>query len=49
MLTDDGRDFLRGTDEAGLRVTSELLAPLDEAECETLHGLLRRVAEAGLG
>ncbi|MCX4829333.1 MULTISPECIES: MarR family winged helix-turn-helix transcriptional regulator [unclassified Streptomyces] len=49
VLTDDGRDFLRGTDEAGLRVTSELLAPLDEDECETLHGLLRRVAEAGLG
>ncbi|MHB9758834.1 MarR family winged helix-turn-helix transcriptional regulator [Streptomyces sp. BYX5S] len=49
VLTDEGRDFLRGTDEAGLRVTGELLAPLDAEECETLHGLLLRVAESGLG
>ncbi|MFH0177602.1 MarR family winged helix-turn-helix transcriptional regulator [Streptomyces cacaoi] len=47
-LTEDGRAFLRGTDEAGLRVTNELLHPLDPAERETLHTLLRRIAEDGL-
>jgi DNA-binding MarR family transcriptional regulator len=48
VLTEDGRAFLRGTDEAGLRVTNDLLAPLDPAERETLHALLLRVAEDGL-
>ncbi|POX45420.1 MarR family transcriptional regulator [Streptomyces sp. Ru71] len=48
VLTEAGRAFLRGTDEAGRRVTAELLAPLDAAERETLHTLLLRVAEAGL-
>jgi DNA-binding MarR family transcriptional regulator len=48
VLTDDGRGFLRDTDEAGLRVTAELLEPLGADERETLHGLLQRVAEAGL-
>ncbi|MET7456119.1 MarR family transcriptional regulator [Streptomyces sp. NPDC005574] len=48
VLTADGRDFLRGTDEAGLRVTNELLDPLDAAEREALHALLLRVAEDGL-
>lgn len=48
VLTEDGRSFLRGTDEAGTRVTNDLLAPLAPAERETLHTLLLRVAEAGL-
>ncbi|WP_416961867.1 MarR family winged helix-turn-helix transcriptional regulator [Streptomyces sp. Agncl-13] len=48
VLTQDGRGFLRDTDEAGLRVTNELLAPLDATERETLHTLLQRVAEDGL-
>ncbi|MCQ9180132.1 MarR family transcriptional regulator [Streptomyces sp. IBSBF 2953] len=43
-LTEQGRAFLRGTDEAGLRVTNELLNPLDAAERETLHTLLLRIA-----
>ncbi|NBE54832.1 MarR family winged helix-turn-helix transcriptional regulator [Streptomyces boluensis] len=47
-LTADGRAFLRDSDEAGSRVTDELLAPLKPAERETLHALLRRIAEAGL-
>lgn len=45
MLTEDGRAFLRGTDEAGSRVTNDLLAPLDPAERETLEALLLRVAD----
>ncbi|MFC4507228.1 MULTISPECIES: MarR family winged helix-turn-helix transcriptional regulator [Streptomyces] len=49
VLTETGGTFLRDTDEAGLRVTNELLGPLDPAERETLHGLLRRLAEDGLG
>jgi DNA-binding MarR family transcriptional regulator len=48
VLTEAGRAFLLDTDEAGLRVTNDLLAPLDQAERETLHALLLRVAEAGL-
>ncbi|MGW7203730.1 MarR family winged helix-turn-helix transcriptional regulator [Streptomyces sp. NPDC054837] len=48
VLTEDGRAFLRDTDEAGLRVTNELLDPLDAAEREVLHGLLLRIAEDGL-
>ncbi|MFF3327955.1 MarR family winged helix-turn-helix transcriptional regulator [Streptomyces sp. NPDC002888] len=48
VLTEDGRGFLRDTDEAGLRVTNELLGPLDPAERQTLHDLLLRVAEDGL-
>lgn len=47
-LTEDGRAFLRGTDEAGLRVTNELLDPLGPADRETLHALLRRIAGDGL-
>lgn len=47
-LTPDGRAFLRGTDEAGLRVTNDLLEPLDPADRETLHTLLRRIAQDGL-
>ncbi|MEU6877006.1 MarR family transcriptional regulator [Streptomyces sp. NPDC046712] len=49
VLTDDGRAFLRDTDEAGTRVTNELLAPLDPPEREVLHALLLRLAEDGLG
>ncbi|MER5755515.1 MarR family transcriptional regulator [Streptomyces sp. NPDC002088] len=49
VLTEAGRAFLHGTDEASLHVTNELLAPLDPAERETLHTLLQRAAEAGLG
>lgn len=45
VLTEDGRAFLRGTDEAGTRVTNDLLAPLDAAERETLQALLLRVAD----
>ncbi|MFE1883119.1 MarR family winged helix-turn-helix transcriptional regulator [Streptomyces diastatochromogenes] len=45
VLTEDGRAFLRGTDEAGRRVTNDLLGPLDPAERETLHALLLRVAD----
>ncbi|MGW2703805.1 MarR family winged helix-turn-helix transcriptional regulator [Streptomyces sp. NPDC001340] len=45
VLTEDGRTFLRDTDEAGLRVTNDLLAPLGPAERETLHALLLRVAD----
>ncbi|WP_314415050.1 MarR family winged helix-turn-helix transcriptional regulator [Streptomyces kroppenstedtii] len=48
VLTGDGRAFLRDTDEAGLRVTDGLLGPLDPAEREILHALLRRVAETEL-
>ena len=48
MLTEDGRAFLRGTDEAGLRVTNDLLAPLDPAERETLQALLLRVADQAM-
>lgn len=44
-LTGAGRTFLRDTDEASRRVTSDLLAPLDARERETLHGLLLRLAE----
>ncbi|MEU0740436.1 MarR family transcriptional regulator [Streptomyces sp. NPDC006134] len=49
VLTGEGRAFLRDTDEAGLRVTNDLVEPLDPAERETLHALLLRIAEAGLG
>ena len=48
VLTQDGRGFLRDTDEAGLRVTNELLGPLDAAQREALHTLLQQVAEDGL-
>lgn len=48
-LTEDGRSFLRDTDEAGQRVSDELVEPLDAAERETLHVLLQKIAEAGLG
>ncbi|CBG68705.1 putative MarR family transcriptional regulator [Streptomyces scabiei 87.22] len=49
VLTENGRSFLRDTDEAGQRVTNDLLDPLDADERETLHVLLQKVAEAGLG
>ncbi|MFF4018936.1 MarR family winged helix-turn-helix transcriptional regulator [Streptomyces sp. NPDC001843] len=48
VLTGEGRAFLRDTDEAGLRVTEELLGPLDAVERDILHALLLRVAEDGL-
>jgi len=48
VLTEDGRSFLRGTDEAGLRVTNDLLLPLAPEERELLHTLLQRVAETEL-
>ncbi|GAA3896461.1 hypothetical protein GCM10023084_56380 [Streptomyces lacrimifluminis] len=46
-LTANGRAFLRDTDEAGQRVTNELLAPLDATERESLHTLLQRITEDG--
>jgi DNA-binding MarR family transcriptional regulator len=46
-LTEHGRAFLRDTDEAGQRVTNELLSPLDPAERESLHTLLQRITEDG--
>ncbi|MFF7393477.1 MarR family winged helix-turn-helix transcriptional regulator [Streptomyces scabiei] len=49
VLTEDGRSFLRDTDEAGQRVSDELVEPLDAAERATLHALLQKIAEAGLG
>ena len=49
VLTEGGRAFLRDTDEAGQRVTNELVGPLDDGEREQLHALLQRVAESGLG
>lgn len=48
VLTEDGRAFLRDTDEAGLRVTNTLLEALDPAERDTLHTLLHKVAETEL-
>ncbi|MEU6350990.1 MarR family transcriptional regulator [Streptomyces sp. NPDC047072] len=45
VLTEDGRAFLRDTDEAGRRVTNDLLGPLDAGERETLHALLLKVAD----
>ncbi|MDT9700492.1 MarR family transcriptional regulator [Streptomyces sp. P17] len=48
VLTEAGRAFLRDTDEAGLKVTNELLEPLDAGERETLHALLLRIAQDGL-
>ncbi|MFJ7077145.1 MarR family winged helix-turn-helix transcriptional regulator [Streptomyces sp. NPDC098781] len=49
VLTEGGRAFLRDTDEAGRRVTDELVRPLDADERKRLHALLQRVAESGLG
>ncbi|MGW7820499.1 MarR family winged helix-turn-helix transcriptional regulator [Streptomyces puniciscabiei] len=48
VLTEAGRAFLRDTDQAGRRVTDELLTPLTPAERETLHTLLLRAAGNGL-
>jgi MarR family transcriptional regulator, lower aerobic nicotinate degradation pathway regulator len=48
VLTEEGRTFLRDTDEAGQRVTNELVGPLGAADRETLHALLLRIAENGL-
>ncbi|MGD6749728.1 MarR family winged helix-turn-helix transcriptional regulator [Streptomyces sp. BH105] len=47
VLTEDGRTFLRDTDQAGRRVTDELLSPLSAGERRTLHALLLRVTEDG--
>ncbi|WP_059013564.1 MarR family winged helix-turn-helix transcriptional regulator [Streptomyces specialis] len=49
VLTGSGRAYLRDTDEACLRVTNELLAPLEQPERETLHALLTRIANLGPG
>ncbi|MFH9659631.1 MarR family winged helix-turn-helix transcriptional regulator [Streptomyces sp. NPDC017248] len=49
VLAEAGRAFLRDTDEAAQRVTNELLGPLTPAERETLHALLLRLTEGGLG
>lgn len=45
VLTEAGGAFLRDTDEAGQRVTNDLLGPLDPAERQALHRLLLRVAD----
>ncbi|MGW0823236.1 MarR family winged helix-turn-helix transcriptional regulator [Streptomyces sp. NPDC002845] len=49
VLTEDGRAFLRDSDEAGQRATNELLQPLDATERGMLHSLLQKLAESGLG
>jgi DNA-binding MarR family transcriptional regulator len=48
VLTEEGRAFLRDTDEGALRLTSDLLRPLDATERDTLHTLLQRIAETEL-
>ncbi|KUN22910.1 MarR family transcriptional regulator [Streptomyces antibioticus] len=45
VLTEKGRIFLRDTDEAGRRVTNDLLEPLDAGERDALHALLLRIAD----
>ncbi|WP_405728021.1 MarR family transcriptional regulator [Streptomyces sp. NBC_00028] len=45
LLTGKGLAFLRDTDEAGLRVTNDLLEPLDAGERDALHALLLRIAD----
>jgi DNA-binding MarR family transcriptional regulator len=45
VLTDAGRELLRGTDHAGHQVSEELLGPLTADERATLHALLLRAAE----
>ncbi|MFK0108358.1 MarR family winged helix-turn-helix transcriptional regulator [Streptomyces sp. NPDC091217] len=45
VLTEAGRQFLRDTDEAGQRVTNDLLGPLGPTERQALHDLLLRVAD----
>lgn len=48
VLTEDGRAFLRDSDEAGQRVTNTLLQALGPAERDTLHTLLQKIAETEL-
>jgi len=45
VLTDRGREVLLDTEQAGRRVTDEVLAPLAPEERDALHTLLRRVAD----
>ncbi|NUO44298.1 MAG: MarR family transcriptional regulator [Streptomyces sp.] len=45
LLTEKGLAFLRDTDEAGRRVTNDLLDPLDAGERDALHALLLRIAD----
>ncbi|PWI14177.1 MarR family transcriptional regulator [Streptomyces sp. Act143] len=45
VLTGKGRAFLRDTDEAGRRVTNDLLEPLDAGERDALHTLLLKIAD----
>ncbi|MDK1471885.1 MarR family transcriptional regulator [Streptomyces sp. 549] len=49
VLTDEGRDALRDTDQASRQVTDELLGPLDTEERQALHTLLRRVSDQDRG
>lgn len=45
LLTEKGLAFLRDTDEAGRRVTNDLLEPLGAGERDALHALLLRIAD----
>ncbi|WP_335981866.1 MULTISPECIES: MarR family winged helix-turn-helix transcriptional regulator [Streptomycetaceae] len=45
VLTKDGEQLLRDSEQDGARVTDDLLAPLGAEDRRTLHALLLRIAE----